>query len=75
MVRVMLLLVEDVAIHDWLIMTQHTNSHFTHFVPHREHRVVFPVFRPTLPLVEQAAKNTINLKHNVAVSNAKRKED
>jgi len=32
------------------------NPLFIQFVPHREHRVVFPVLRPALLLVEQAAK-------------------
>ena len=51
-----LLLVEHVVIYDWLTMMQHLIPHFIRFVSHREHRVVFPVLRPALLLVEQATK-------------------
>jgi len=40
----------------YLKMMQHINQHFIQFVPHTEHRIVYPVLRPELLVVEQSAK-------------------
>ena len=49
---------EDESAQVWtrLLAERDTSLHYTRFVPHREHRVVFPVLRPSLLLVEQTAK-------------------